>query len=123
MLKEEQVLGRKKTTNSNLSSCSVTRYEIDNEKLRLTTCVANITKWQINVLFKKKKERQIFSRILSCYMHRRISSFHSALSSRLVTVTVSCINQAVFSFPRSVLSWWLYSWTASTFYPPHWICN
>ena len=34
-------------------------------------------------------------------MHRRINSFHSALSSRLVTVTVSCINQAVFSFPRS----------------------
>ena len=83
MLKEEQVLGRKKTTNSNLSSCSVTRYEIDNEKLRLTTCVANITKWQINVLFKKKKERQIVSLILSCHVHRRINSFYSALSNRL----------------------------------------
>ena len=40
MLKEEQVLGREKTTNSNLISCLVTRYEIDNEKLWLTTCVA-----------------------------------------------------------------------------------
>ena len=53
----------------------MTRYETDDEKLRLTTCVANISKWQINVLFKKKKERQIFSRILSCYMHVELARF------------------------------------------------
>ena len=35
MLKEEQILGRK---------LPMTRYETDDEKLRLTTCVANITK-------------------------------------------------------------------------------